>query len=246
MLFFGKKKSSSGTLDLSWLNADMHSHLVPGIDDGAQDLETSLQLIRGLAGYGYKKLITTPHVLWEMYPNTSEKILNGIEEVKKAAAEEGINVELAAAAEYYADDHLESELKNKVPLLPISKNMVLIEFSMVLAQMDIQQILFEVQLQGYQPIIAHPERYIYLQQRKSFYDELKDSGCLFQMNLLSLTGYYGKGVQELAEYLIKKEYYNLCGTDLHNERHLHFLQKLSSSSQLEKLKDSGKIQNHLL
>jgi protein-tyrosine phosphatase len=103
-----------------------------------------------------------------------------------------------------------------------------------------------MQIQGYQPIIAHAERYSYLAHNKGFYDELRDAGCMLQVNLLSLVGYYGKGVQELAEYLIKKEYYDFAGTDLHNARHLAQLQKVCSSPLLERLKDSGKIKNHLL
>src|SRR5688572_4983731 len=190
MLFFGKKKTSS--IDLSWLGADMHSHLIPGIDDGAPDIATSLELIKGLQQLGYKKLITTPHILWEVYPNTTEIITQGLASLKKAMADEGITIELHAAAEYFIDEYFEENLKKKIPLLPISGNMVLVEFSMITAPMDLQQVLFEMQIQNYQPVIAHPERYIYLTQSKQFFDELKDAGCLFQLNLLSLTGYYGK------------------------------------------------------
>ena len=100
-----------------------------------------------------------------------------------------------------------------------------------------------MQMQGYQPVIAHPERYIYLQNSKDFYDELKDIGCLFQLNLPSVGGYYGKSVQELAQYLIKKEYFDLIGTDLHNERYLEALQNPALSLPLKKLLDSGKIRN---
>jgi protein-tyrosine phosphatase len=245
MLFFGKKKSTPGA-DLSWLEADMHSHLIPGIDDGSPDIETSLELITGLKDLGYKRLITTPHILWDMYQNTPEIINEGLQQVQNAIAEEKLDITLSAAAEYYIDDHFESQLAEKEALLKLKENWVLVEFSMVTAQMDIQQILFEMQIQGYQPIIAHAERYSYLAHNKGFYDELRDAGCMLQVNLLSLVGYYGKGVQELAEYLIKKEYYDFAGTDLHNARHLAQLQKVCSSPLLERLKDSGKIKNHLL
>lgn len=245
MLFFGKKKSSVN-IDLGWLGADMHSHLLPGIDDGATDLATSLELIRGLQALGYKKLVTTPHILWEVYPNTPEIIANGLADVKTAMAAEGIALELQAAAEYFIDEYFEQSLKAKVPLLPISGNKVLVEFSMITAPMDLQQVLFEMQIQGYQPVVAHPERYIYMARQKQAFDDLKETGCLFQLNLLSLTGYYGKAVQELAEYLLKKNYYNLAGTDLHNTRHLTALQKLSSSSLFSRLKDSGVLQNTTL
>ncbi|GAA4728189.1 tyrosine-protein phosphatase [Flavisolibacter ginsenosidimutans] len=243
MLFFGKK---SADLDLSWLHADMHSHLIPGIDDGAPDMAASLELIKGLQKLGYKKLVTTPHILWEVYPNTADIIAKGLEGLKGAMAEEGISMELQAAAEYFIDEYFEENLKAKEPLLPISGNKVLVEFSMITAPMDLQQVLFQLQIQGYIPVIAHPERYIYLAQRKQTFDELKEAGCLFQLNLLSLTGYYGKSVQELAEYLCKKNYYSLAGTDLHNPRHLAALQKLSSSATFSRLKESGLLLNSTL
>lgn len=245
MLFFGKKKTPP-TIDLAWLGADMHSHLIPGIDDGAPDMTTSIEMIKGLQALGYKKLITTPHVLWDVYPNTTEQIAEGLALLKKAVADEGITIDLHAAAEYFIDEHFENSLKNKIPLLPISGNKVLVEFSMITAPLDLQQLLFEMQIQGYQPVIAHPERYIYLTNRKQFFDDLKNGGCLFQLNLLSLTGHYGRAVQELAEYLCKKDYYSLAGTDLHNTRQLTALQKLSASLLLPRLKDSGLLENHRL
>lgn len=242
MWFFGKKKEAE-PLDLGWLHTDVHSHLVPGIDDGADNLATSLELIKGLNSFGYKKIITTPHVLWEMYPNRSETILDGLASVRTALSEAGLAIEFGAAAEYFIDEHFVAELKNKTPLLTLSGNKVLVEFSMVTAPLDLQQVLFDLQMQNYQPVIAHPERYAYLNMRREIYDDLKEAGCWFQLNLLSLTGYYGKAIQDLAEYLCKKEYYDLAGTDLHHERHLQALHKLSSSAMLARLRDSGTIKN---
>jgi tyrosine-protein phosphatase YwqE len=245
MLFFGKKKSAP-SIDLSWLGTDMHSHLLPGIDDGVPDMDTSLSIIKGLAALGYKRLITTPHILWEMYPNTPEIIRYGIQQVQQAAADAAIDMSLHAAAEYFIDEHFVQELKNKEPLLTIKDNLVLVEFSMVTAPFDLHEVLFEMQLQNYQPVIAHPERYIYLRNKKSFFDELKEQGCFFQLNLLSLTGHYGASVQELAEYLVKKEYYNYGGSDIHTEKHLDALQKLSSSASFVRLKNSQQLLNYLL
>jgi tyrosine-protein phosphatase YwqE len=245
MLFFGRKKKDV-PLDLGWLNTDMHSHLLPGIDDGSPDVGTSLILLEGLQDLGYKKLIATPHVLWDLYPNTKEKITEALNELQYAIDSEGINMELSAAAEYYIDEYFVTLLYNKEPLLTISGNKVLVEFSMVTAPMDLQQVLFEMQIQGYQPVIAHPERYAYLLNRKEFFDELKDAGCLFQANLLSFTGYYGKPVLELADYLTKKGYYDFAGTDLHHERHLSSLQKLRSSSTFAQLQASGILRNSSL
>src|SRR2546423_10022352 len=196
-MFFFKRKETP--IDLSWLHTDIHSHLIPGIDDGSPDIETSLELINGLKGLGYKKLITTPHVLWEIYPNTSDKIMSGIQTLRNAINEAGIDIEIHGAAEYFIDEHFEEQLIKKIPLLPISNNMVLVEFSMVTAPIDLKRILFEIQIQNYQPLLAHPERYVYFDRNREFFEELRTIGCLFQLNLLSLTGYYGKIVQELAE-----------------------------------------------
>ena len=236
MLFF--KKKPTALPDLSFLGIDMHSHLVPGIDDGSQDMQTSVELIRGMAELGYKKLITTPHILWDMYPNTAEQITTALLPLKDAVSNLGIQIELAAAAEYYLDDHFENELKARRPLLKLNGNLILVEFSMITAPLDLQALLFETQLHGYQPVIAHPERYAYLSRRREFFDELKNSGCYFQLNLLSLGGHYGAAVQELAEYLLKKQYYDLAGTDLHGHRHLEGLRRLPPAS-VKRLEEYG-------
>jgi protein-tyrosine phosphatase len=221
----------------------MHSHLLPGIDDGSPDIATSLKLIRGMAELGYTKLITTPHIMWDMYKNTRDIVLGQLEVVRTAMREEGITVELHAGAEYFLDEHVEQLLKKNEPLLTISGKMVLAEFSLAYPSHSLKDILFEMQMQGYQPVIAHPERYIYLEKNRDFYDELKDIGCLFQLNLLSLGNYYGKAPNELAQYLIKKGYYDLIGTDLHHARHLESLQQGAFVTPFKKLLDTGKIKN---
>jgi protein-tyrosine phosphatase len=109
--------------------------------------------------------------------------------------------------------------------------------------MNIKDILFEMQMQGYQPIIAHPERYIYLQRNKEFYDELREIGCMFQLNILSLSGHYGKSVTELALYLIKNNFYDMVGTDLHHRGHLEGLENFNAGAHLMQLLDSGKLIN---
>lgn len=240
------KKKSQSQLDLSWLGTDMHSHLLPGIDDGAQDMTASMEYIKGLSAIGYRKIITTPHVYWEMYPNTAEIIKERWGDVKAELDATGIEIELEAAAEYFMDEHFHEELKKKIPLLPLKDNLVLVEFSMVNPPLDLHDVLFEMQVQNYQPVIAHPERYVSLRNKLEFFHDLHNNGNLFQLNLLSLTGYYGESVQDLAEQLIKKDLYSYAGTDLHHQRHLDKLQKLTSSASYNKLKDSGILKNHLL
>ena len=244
-MFFFKKKKESAT-GLSWLQTDMHSHLIPGIDDGAPDLAASVELIRGFLALGYKKIITTPHILWEMYPNTPEIITKGLGELRAELVAQEIDIEISAAAEYFIDEHFTKELADKKPLLAIKDNLVLVEISTVTAPFDFKEVLFEMQMQNYRPVIAHPERYIYLKNNKAIFEELKDAGCLLQLNLLSLTGHYGVGVQELAEYLMKEEYYDFAGTDLHHAKHLEGLNRLAGSPFLTRLKDSAQIKNHLL
>jgi len=240
---FSRSKPKGDKFDFSVFKTDMHSHLLPGIDDGAKDLANSIQLIRGMKDLGYQKLITTPHIIWDMYRNTPQIINEKLALIRDAIEQEGIDIEIHAAAEYFLDEHVQELLKKKEPLLTISGNKVLTEFSMAFPSMNIKDILFEMEMQGYQPIIAHPERYIYLQQNKEFYAELKDIGCIFQLNLLSLTGYYGRSVKDLAEYLANNDFYDLVGTDLHNFHYLEGLQQMSMSNTLKKLIESGHLMN---
>jgi protein-tyrosine phosphatase len=239
-LFKKKKIENPGFTELK---ADMHSHLLPGIDDGSPDMATSIALVKGMVELGYSKLITTPHVLSDMYPNSSAIIQEKLEELRQAVKDEGIVVELNAAAEYFLDEQVAQMIKKKEPLLPVSGNMILVEFSMAYPSHGLKDILFEMQMQGYVPIIAHPERYIYLQQNKEFYEELKDIGCLFQLNILSFTPQYGRSVQELASYLLKKDHYDLVGTDLHHRGHLEALRSPALINPLRKLLDTGRIKN---
>jgi protein-tyrosine phosphatase len=241
--FFHKKKSS---LDFCSLNCDMHSHLIPGIDDGVPDLETSIKLITGLMNLGYKKIITTPHIMWDLYKNNNAIIQSGWKAVKDEIEKKKLAVDFQVAAEYFMDDHFDEIVDNDVALLTLKDNMVLVEFSFVQEPIELKNIIFKLQIKGYQPVVAHPERYLYFGANKNWYDEMKNAGCIFQVNLLSLIGFYGKPTFELAQYLIKKKYVDLLGTDLHNERHLEILQNYPSSDLISKLMDSGMIQNHLL
>ena len=231
--------------DLSALGCDMHSHLLPGIDDGSPDTETSTKLIEGLVNLGYKKLITTPHIMWDLYRNDPSSISSAYKTLEQAPQK--LPVPLHAAAEYFLDDNFDRILADNTPLLTLKGNWVLVEFSFVTVPVNLKQTLFNLQINGYQPVLAHPERYLYFGEDKKKYEELHDAGYYFQVNLLSLTGYYGRGPQELAEHLIRKKYIDLLGTDLHHTRHL---QALQSSFQLNDhvnfLLDTGNILNSTL
>lgn len=240
------KRSGSDVVDLSGIGCDMHSHLIPGIDDGARDMDDALQLIRGLIDLGYRKLITTPHVLVDYYPNTPVTIGGGYEAVRAELKKQDIGVAFRAAAEYLMDDHFITLLETNQPLLTLKDKMVLVELSFAVPAINLKEILFQVQLKGYQPVLAHPERYLYFGANKGWYEQLKDAGCLFQLNLLSIKGYYGKGAQELAQYLIRKKYIDLLGTDLHHQKHLENLRSSRIADTVKKLLDTGLIQNTTL
>lgn len=245
-LFSKSSKKGGEKFDFSVIKTDMHSHILPGIDDGSDGIQTSLELIGGLKELGYQKLIATPHIMWDMYRNTPEIIKRQLELVRNAVKQAGIDIEINAAAEYFLDEHVEDLLRKKEPLLTISENKVLTEFSMAFPSLNIKDILFEMQMQGYQPIIAHPERYVYLQRNKEFYDELRDIGCLFQLNILSLGGGYGKSVGELAQYLLKNNFYSLLGTDMHHSGHLEDLGNPRLAAILAKQVDISKMINNQL
>lgn len=240
------KKEKENRFDFSLLHTDMHSHLIPGIDDGSPDMETSLRLIRGMAELGYKKLITTPHIMWDMYPNSREKILQNYTALLNRVKEEKLEITIQVAAEYFLDEHVKNLLAKREPLLTLKDNLVLVEFSMASEPVDLKEILFEMQLQDYQPVIAHPERYSYHERNPEFFEIMKSAGYWFQLNILSLAGLYGKSAQSMARQFIKKNFYELAGTDLHNTRHLSELHRAAFASELMRLAESGILRNHEL
>lgn len=211
-------------IDYSGIAVDMHSHLLPGIDDGSPDAATSVGYIKKLMELGYKKFITTPHVYTDLYPNTRETILAAHAVLKEELVKEHLDVEVIAAAEYFMDDLFADRLKKNEPLLTLHKNWVLVEISFMSPPPDLDHLLFELIMNGYQPVLAHPERYSYYHNKKQEYHRFKDKGCLLQTNLLSLGGYYGRNVQEAARYLVDENLVDLIGTDLHHQRHLEAMQ----------------------
>lgn len=233
--------------DLSGIVADMHSHLIPGIDDGSPDVPTSLELIQGLRDMGYQKFIATPHILWDIFKNNKGTITPAYHELLAALKEQKIELPFTFAAEYFLDYHVDELIESHTPLLTIKDNLVLVEFSFVSAPLDLKEKLFALQMAGYQPVLAHPERYSYFARNKEVYDELREAGYYFQVNLLSLAGYYGKVPLELAAHLVKNKYVDLLGTDLHHSRHLQALQTSPHLSDTVKfLQDTGLLLNPTL
>lgn len=244
MLSFFKRNKTSAAVDLSGIGTDMHSHLLPGIDDGSPDVATSLHLLKGLQDLGFQNFITTPHILWDLYKNTNATIEPARQELQNALDIHTNRAKLSAAAEYMIDDYFSGLLQQKVPLRCLRGNFVLVEFSFINLPFDWKQVFFDMQIQGYQPVLAHPERYTYLFQKNTLLDEILDMGVLLQVNLNSLTGYYGKAILQQAQLLVSKRLVSFLGSDLHHERHLSALRTSSSLMPLvQKLLDSGKLLN---
>ena len=238
--FFGSKKVTS---DLSFLGADMHSHLLPGLDDGLQNIEQTIGFMQQLQQMGYKKLICTPHILAEVYPNNPETILPKLELVRSALKENNIDITVEAAAEYMVDIDFENLINAGKPLLTFGKNLVLIEMSYVAASNNIETAIFQLKLKGFQPVLAHPERYNYYMGNIETFQRFIDLGCYLQINILSLLGYYGDGPKKTAQNLLKKNMVTLVGTDMHHENHMNALRSLASKKSFYKLFEGVEIRN---
>jgi tyrosine-protein phosphatase YwqE len=235
-----KRKYPAKPADFSSLHTDMHSHLLPGIDDGAKDLQQSILLKKGLEDLGFQQFITTPHIYWDLYKNTDNTIGQALNTLQEGNQHRNIK----AAAEYFMDDYFDELLDGGKPLRTLGGKRVLVEFSFVAPPMDLSDLIFKLQIKGYEPVLAHPERYNYYMANKIAYEDFKSMGCLFQINLLSLTGYYGKTTQELGQHLISKNFIDFAGTDLHHLKHLEALrQSKSIAAALQPLVESGRLLN---
>ena len=236
--FLKRRPEEIEALDLSWLEVDMHSHLIPGIDDGSKTMEESLQLIKRLADFGLRKIITTPHVMSEYYRNTPEIIHMGLEDLRKAVKAEGISTEIEAAAEYYMDEILLEKIKAGEELLTFGDNYILVETGFINKPQMLLETIFQLEMAGYKPILAHPERYQYLIADKGLLEDLIDRKILFQVNLLSLTGFYSKQVKDFGDMLVERDLVRFFGTDCHNARYLDMLEMLPKSKIYSKIKQT--------
>lgn len=216
------------------ITTELHSHLIPGIDDGVRTIEESLIVLREMAELGYKKVITTPHIMGDFYKNGPENILPLLDKLRNALVKENIKLELEAAAEYMVDDSLELKIKNK-NLLSFGQNYVLIELPFTDSPANLKQVLFDLQVNGYRPVLAHPERYGYLAMNKDKFEELFETGIHFQLNLFSLVGYYSKQIQKTAEWMISKKMVHMVGSDTHGPRHLDVLNMALKSYNYQKV-----------
>jgi len=183
---FGSAKSET-SFDFSSIGVDMHSHLIPSIDDGSKSIEESLELIKNLKEMGYKKLITTPHIMADRYKNTPEIINEGLKIIRKTLKDQHVEMEIDVAAEYLIDDGFLKKMESG-KLMTMGDNFLLVELSYFSEPLNLNSILFELQINNYKVILAHPERYTYWHDNMDKYQDLYDRGIYLQLNINSLTG----------------------------------------------------------
>ena len=224
------------------LVVDIHSHLIPSIDDGSKSMDNSIELILALKELGYKKLITTPHTS-DMFPNTTEIILKGYQALMKELNKREIDINIDVASEYYADEHFEKLLEKNDILTFGDKNYLLFELSYFTPPHDLEDLIYEITRRGYTPVLAHPERYFYLYDR---YIEIKDMGVLFQVNINSTSKFYNKDIQKVSENLINNSMVDFLGSDTHHITHIKNLKKSFKQSLYKKLFKTNKILNNTL
>ncbi|UZR92445.1 tyrosine-protein phosphatase [Chondrinema litorale] len=228
---FGKKKNNKLNLeDIPQIHADMHSHVLPGLDDGSPNIETSLTLVKSLMKMGYKHLICTPHVMSDFYKNTPEKIKAALKTLREAVKEHELNVTIEASAEYYLDEIFIENLEKDTEFLSFGDhNYLLFETSFLNPSAYLEHAIFLMRSRGFQPILAHPERYAYFFNKYEKLTALKEKGVVFQVNINSLSGYYSKDSQRIAEKLIDDQLVSFLGTDCHNTKHIAALERSRQS-----------------
>ena len=236
---------SSTSKDIPKIITDLHSHLIPGIDDGSKSLDDSIKMIEAFIAQGYTKLITTPHTMSHRYPNTRAIIEDGLEALKKELQARNIAIEIEAASEYYLDETV-MELIEKRDIMTFGDNYMLFEMSYVQPLYYLEEMVFEMQVAGYRPVLAHPERYIYMHDDFSKYERLKEKGLLFQVNIPSFGGYYTKSIQKAAEQIAEAGMADFIGSDAHKIRHLDALKQVRAEKAYAKIFENNTILNNTL
>jgi protein-tyrosine phosphatase len=224
--------------DYSKVVTDIHSHLIWGIDDGVKTAEESAEMLRGFVNLGYKKVITTPHVMTDHYQNSPEIITAGLKKVHELIAKENIPIAVDAAAEYYVDEGFE-KLLSSGNMLAINQKFLLFEISYMNPPDNLSRVIFEMIVKGFTPLMAHPERYPFWYAKFEDYHRLKEQGVLFQLNIGSIAGYYGLPAKKIAARMIDENLVDFIGSDLHGIRHLQALQSALNEKSLWKLLSNG-------
>jgi len=240
--FFRKKENKK---KIPKLKVDLHSHLIPGIDDGSQSMEESLSLLREMESLGYQKIITTPHIMSDAYKNTPEIVKNGLLELRKIALKEDVKIEIDAAAEYYLDDGFIG-LIEQGDMLTVNEKYLLFETSYISKPLGTEEMIFAITSAGYTPVMAHPERYRYIKDPMKEYGRFKELGVLLQVNLNSFGGHYGKSAKILADLLSRQGMIDFLGSDVHHQKHINSLEAVFLSDAYRKIFESNEILNDTL
>ena len=226
---FSKKEEIIDPIDISFLKNDIHSHLIPGIDDGSPDMETTIILLKKFIDLGYKKVITTPHVMSDYYKNNPEIILSGLNNVRKEIKKQNLNIEIEAAAEYNLEPEFEKLLDDGKLLSFGAEKYLLFELSFFDEPLRLNETIWKMIEKGFRPVLAHVERYGYWHNNYDKVEEMINRGVKLQLNIGSVTGAYGPEVKKFAERLIKDEIIDFVGSDCH---HLHHLEMINHAIRL--------------
>ena len=231
--------------DTPMLNIDLHSHLIPALDDGAKDMDESLKLLKALEEAGYYKLITTPHIMMDSYRNTRQTIMKGLATLQIMAKQAGLRIEIEAAAEYYLDDEFIAHIE-KGKLLTLSNKYVLFETSYMAKPLDFESMIEKLLSTGYTPLLAHPERYRYIEDFELEYKALKKLGIYFQVNINSFGGHYGKDAQDKAIFLSQNSMIDFLGSDVHHLKQVKTLVAIKETQVYKDIFKKNLILNNLL
>ena len=228
------------------LGTDMHCHLVPKVDDGSKCVEESVECLKTLKAVGYNKVIITPHFQTPRFENDEDDIKRRYEELKRQATEAGVDIEMVGVAgEYRIDSGFKKRLENP-RFLKISDKYVLVEFLLHQQMMGCDEMIFDMQMKGYEVILAHPERYPYLNVNGVRMEQLKNQGVFFQINVLSLGGFYGEEAKRRAYEMLERGWIEFMGTDTHNTMYAQALRDLSCNRKVEKVLEKYTFMNDTL
>ena len=225
---------------------DLHNHILPGVDDGLTTMTDTLLCLQQYAEWGMKRVICTPHISQDYHPNTNGQLQQAVNEVRQAVAEANLPIDVSLAAEYLLDELFYEQLERSELLSFGAQQYVLFETGWANAPHQLEQSVFMMQLKGYTPVLAHPERYHYYQTEPHHLMMLKEKGCLFQLNLMSLVGQYGKKAQQLAYKLLQTKHINFIGSDLHRPVHLATLERVFTPDTIELLQQQPLLNNTLI
>lgn len=219
---------------LFW-HTDLHSHVCPGIDDGARDASRSVQLVEAMQELGFTRMVVTPHVTDEVFPNTPQVIHESYIRLQEACRLADLHMAFNCSAEYRIDELLFQLLEER-QVRPLPGGYLLVENSWMQEPMNLTGFLFEVRnTYGFKPVLAHPERYVYYHRHRERYRELHDAGILFQVNLLSLAGHYDKACRQAGEWLLEQKMVDFIGSDLHRASHIESIRRYLASSDYHRL-----------